>query len=261
MTTAPFAIVIPARYGATRLPGKPLRILQGKPVIQHVYECALRSHAEEVIIATDDVRILEVAETFGAQALLTSPHHRSGSDRLAEVATLQSWSDEKILVNLQGDEPFTPPAILDQVAQDLAQHPDAAISTVMTPIETTSQLLDPNLVKVVTNRQGYALYFSRAPIPWQRESWPHNPYQAPPLKSLELFYRHIGIYAYRVGFLKQFVNNPPSPLEQAESLEQLRALWYGHAIHVTLSKEKPGPGIDTEEDLQTAEHWEHGFLS
>jgi len=240
-----FVVIIPARYGSTRLPAKPLREIAGKPLVQHVYECAQRSRASRVIIATDDDRIRAVAAGFGAQVCMTKASHATGSDRLAEVIALEKISDDTLVVNLQGDEPLMPPAVINQVAENLAARPQASAATVCMRVLTAKELFDPHVVKVVTNEQGYALYFSRAPIPWDRDKFPLTG----DLPSNLIHYRHIGLYAYRAHFLTQFVNWPGCALEQSESLEQLRILWHGDSIHVAEAVERPGPGVDTEEDL------------
>lgn len=241
-----FKIVIPARYASSRLPGKPLLDIAGKPMIQRVYETACAGQASEVVIATDDQRILDVAEGFGAKVCLTAVNHPSGTDRIAEVANKMGWSDDTIVVNLQGDEPRMPPSLPDQVAQDMQTHARADIATLSTQILEREQLFDPHVVKVVTDAEGYALYFSRAPIPWHRDEFLHN---NNPLPAGVEFARHIGLYAYRVGYLERYVNLPPAPMEQAESLEQLRVLWHGGCIHVSVAASEPGPGIDTADDL------------
>lgn len=241
-----FRIAIPARYASTRLPGKPLREIGGRPMLEHVYRRAVESGAAEVVIATDDVRIQRVAEGFGARVCMTEPQHPSGTDRLAEVATALGWNQGDIVVNLQGDEPLMPPRLLRQVAAALDVHPDAAIATLCTPIHTTAELFDPHVVKVVCDRDGYALYFSRAPIPWDRDAFGVTTEELP---ESRLHYRHVGLYAYRVGFLQRFAAGAPCSLERTESLEQLRALWSGERIHVGVVEAPPGHGVDTEEDL------------
>jgi len=243
-------LVIPSRYASTRLPGKPLRLLAGKPMIQHVYQRALDA-AEEVgfesiIIATDDVGIQDVCEDFGATVCMTSCGHQTGSDRLAEVVSLNGWSDETIIVNLQGDEPLTPIANLKQVAENLANNPEASIATLATKLQSHAEYADTNVVKVVTDQQGMALYFSRSSIPFQRDLDDE-------LDSNDFALRHIGIYAYRAGYLKRFATMPPCQIEQLEKLEQLRAMWYGAKIHVDIAREVPGHGVDTEADLKMVE--------
>jgi 3-deoxy-manno-octulosonate cytidylyltransferase (CMP-KDO synthetase) len=241
-----FKVVIPARYASSRLPGKPLREIAGKPMIQHVYERGCASRAGEVVIATDDQRIVDRATGFGAPVYLTAATHRSGTERIAEVAERLGWPDDTIVVNLQGDEPTMPPALIRQVAADMEQHPRAGVTTLCTPIDDRTILFDPHVVKVVLDADGYALYFSRAPIPWHRDEFVHD---HRPLPSGVGFQRHIGLYAYRVGYLKQYVGWEVAPIEQAESLEQLRVLWHGGAIHVSTASEIPGHGVDTETDL------------
>lgn len=245
-----FKVVIPARYASTRLPGKPLVEIAGKPLIQHVYERAMESAAGEVVIATDDDRILQRAKRFGAQVCLTGSHHQSGSDRIAEVLERLAWPEDSILVNLQGDEPCMPAALINQVAEDLAEHPAAVMATLAAPITDRDILFDPHVVKAVVDSEGYALYFSRAPIPWHRDEFLAGSLPLP--KRVE-FRRHIGIYAYRAGFLRRYVNWTPPPLEMAESLEQLRVLWNGEKIHVTRAVREPGPSVDIRDDLARVE--------
>lgn len=242
-----FSVVIPARYAASRLPGKPLLDIAGKPMVQHVYERAIQSGAEKVIIATDDDRIRIAAEGFGAEVCMTSPTHRSGTDRLSEVAERLAMSDDRIVVNVQGDEPLMPPALIHQVAENLATHTQASMSTLCARITSAEELFNPNAVKVVMDAAGIALYFSRAPIPWDRDAFAKSK-EALPARSVH--YRHIGLYAYRAGFLHQYVQWPPCPLEETESLEQLRALWHGKKIHVDVAVEPPPPGVDTQQDLE-----------
>ena len=241
-----FSVIIPARFGSSRLPGKPLLDLGGKTVLQRVYEQACQSDAKEVIIATDDERIRKVAGTFADQVIMTSSDHESGTDRLQEVAKNIALSDDAIVVNVQGDEPLIPPAVINQVAENLAEA-EASIATLCEPITDEATAFDPNAVKVVFNRHGIALYFSRAPIPWNRDTFAAGAGQLPERMNL---YRHIGIYAYRVSFLHDFVAWGPCPLEQTECLEQLRAMWHGHRIHVEQAVETPPTGIDTEADLE-----------
>ena len=245
-----FKVVIPARYAATRLPGKPLRMLAGKPMIQHVFERAMDSGADEVLIATDDERIRDAAAQFGAMVCMTSPHHRSGTERLSEVASRQDYAADSIVVNLQGDEPLLQPVLIRQVAEDLAAHPQASIATLCAPLTQTAHLFDPNVVKLVMDQAGFALYFSRAPIPWDRERFGATP---PQLDTNSDYFRHIGLYAYRCGFLHEYVDRAACRLEQLESLEQLRALWYGYRIHVAHAVVEPEAGVDTEEDLLRVE--------
>ncbi len=247
---SPYKVVIPARYASTRLPGKPLRELLGKPMLQHVFEAVSECGAQEIIIATDDERIETAAKGFAAAVCMTSPDHASGTDRLAEVVDKEGWSNDQIVVNVQGDEPLMPPALIDQVAGDLAGNPEAAIATVATPLVAAGEFFVPNVVKVVTDKNGFALYFSRASIPWDRELL-HDDVKALPIGVVPL--RHIGIYAYRVAYLRRYAEMRPCPLEQVEQLEQLRALWYGERIHVAEAGQRPGPGVDTEDDLVIAE--------
>lgn len=246
----PFKVIIPARYGATRLPGKPLRVLAGKPMIQHVFERAMESGAEEVVIATDDDRICSAAEHFGARVCMTSAQHRSGTERLSEVAAILDYPAETIAVNLQGDEPLLPPTLIRQVAQDLAEHREASIATLCTPLTHAAQLTDPNVVKVVMDHAGFALYFSRAAIPWDRDGFASNAVQVDQKND---YFRHIGLYAYRCGFLSEYIAKPPCRPEQLEALEQLRALWHGYRIHVALALEVPEAGVDAEADLLRVE--------
>lgn len=247
MTGVGFKIVIPARYGSSRLPGKPLLEIAGKPLIRHVYERAMESAATEVVVATDDARIVDACAVFGADIALTRADHRSGTDRIAEVIEARGWPRDSILVNLQGDEPCMPSALMDQVARDLAGHGSAGMTTLAYPIQDRETLFDPHVVKVVIDADGYALYFSRAPIPWHRDEFLGG---RKPLPRGTRFLRHIGLYAYRAAFLERFVKWKPAPLELAESLEQLRVLWHGEAIHVTQAAEEPGPGVDTPSDVQ-----------
>lgn len=240
-----FSVLIPARYGSTRLPAKPLRPIAGKPLLQHVFECAQRSGAADIVIATDDARIQRLAEGFGAAVCMTSPAHKSGTDRLAEVVALRGYRADHIVVNLQGDEPLMPPAVIEQVARNLSRSV-AAVATVCAAIETAEELFDPNVVKVVADTQGRALYFSRAPIPWARDHFANTRQSLP---EGARYFRHIGLYAYRAGFLQRFVTWPPCPLETVESLEQLRVMWNGEQIHVAEAVQRPGPGVDTEQDL------------
>ena len=244
-----FTVVIPARYASTRFPGKPLVELAGKTMVQHVYERSLESGASRVIVATDDPRIESVAKSFGAEVCMTSADHPSGTDRLQEVVNKIGLADHEIVVNVQGDEPLIPAKLIDQVADNLSAHPDAGISTLAEPIETKSDLMNPNVVKVVADIRGMALYFSRAPIAWPRDLMVNDELPEA-LPSLFAWRRHIGIYAYRVGFLNAFVQWSPAPIEKTESLEQLRALFNGVSIHVANAVEAPPAGVDTPEDLE-----------
>ena len=242
-----FTVVIPARLRSTRLPGKPLLSIAGKPMVQHVWEQARRRSATRVVIATDDPSIVAACQGFGAEVLLTREDHQSGTDRLAEVATQLGLSADAIVVNVQGDEPLIPPAIIDQVAANLAAHPEAGIATLAEPIEDVEVLFNPNAVKVSTDRNGLALTFSRAPLPWARDAFAQSREQLP---AGVPYRRHIGMYAYRAGLLQDFVAWGPCGLEQTESLEQLRALWNGVRIHVADALQAPPVGVDTPEDLE-----------
>lgn len=241
-----YIVVIPARHGSTRLPGKPLLDIGGKPMVQRVWEQARRSGASEVVVATDDERILQTARAFGATACMTSADHPSGTDRLQEVARLYGWEDDQIIVNVQGDEPEIPAAVIDQVSLNLAGQPDAGIATLCEEITDSAELLDPNAVKVVFDANGRALYFSRATIPWAREHFRSGGQGMPAQGS---WYRHIGIYAYRTGFLHRYVTWQPAVLEELEQLEQLRALSNGIGIHVAQAREPVPGGVDTQADL------------
>lgn len=236
-----FSVVIPARHGAARLPGKPLADLCGRPMIQWVYEAAAACGAAEVIVATDDTRIAEACGRFGARAEMTDSSHASGTDRIAEVAGRLDWPDERVVVNVQGDEPLLPPVLVSQVAGLLDGDPGAGMATLATPIVDFAEWDDPNVVKVVADRRSRALYFSRARIPWPRGG------EGPVANAM----RHVGLYSYRVGALKAFTGAEPCGLELQERLEQLRALWLGIPIVVARACEIPPRGVDTEEDLHT----------
>ncbi len=238
-----FRVVIPARHASTRLPGKPLALIAGLPMILHVQRLALRSGAAEVIVATDDARIRDACSAAGADVEMTDAGHASGTDRIAEVAARRGWPPESIVVNVQGDEPMLPPALIAQAAALLAGDPGASIATLATPITEATDYEDRNVVKVVADTRGRALYFSRAPIPWNRGG------AAMPAGAAR---RHIGLYAYRVAALQKLAALPPSAHERVEKLEQLRALEAGMAIAIADASEVPGPGIDTPEDLKRA---------
>ncbi|MDP7537352.1 MAG: 3-deoxy-manno-octulosonate cytidylyltransferase [Methylococcales bacterium] len=245
-----FKVVIPARYGSTRLPGKPLQLLAGKPMISYVCEQALKAKAEEVVVATDDQRIIDRVAQRGVDVMMTREDHNSGTERLFEVAESYGWSDETIVVNLQGDEPLIPPDYIRLVAEQLASQTRASVATLAAPVTHVEELFNPNAVKVVLNKGGYALYFSRAPIPWDRDKFPnHHDNELLPESS----FRHIGLYAYSVGFLRRYMAWDSSPLEGIENLEQLRILWQGEAIKVGAVAQMPDAGIDTLEDLQRVE--------
>jgi 3-deoxy-manno-octulosonate cytidylyltransferase (CMP-KDO synthetase) len=248
-----FHVVIPARFASTRLPGKPLLDIGGRSMIQRVVERACASGADEVLVATDDQRIAAAVsdprDPSTSLAVMTDPELPSGTDRVAAVAALRGWSDDTIVVNVQGDEPFLPPRLIDQVAALLAADPAAGVATLAVPIESLEQFLDPNVVKVVTADDGAALYFSRAPIPWTRDGAQRG------FASQQDYgeaLRHVGIYAYRAGTLRRVTRLPPSSLEQREKLEQLRALQNGVRIIVGTCIETPGPGVDTPLDLERA---------
>jgi 3-deoxy-manno-octulosonate cytidylyltransferase (CMP-KDO synthetase) len=245
-----FRIVIPARHASARLPGKPLLLLAGKPLLQWVHQCALRSAATEVVIATDDERIATLARGFDADVMMTASTHQSGTDRIAEVARRAGWSPTDIVVNLQGDEPLMPAVLVNQVAGLLAAHPQDAISTLAAPIASLDAFLDPNVVKVVTDAQRRALYFSRAPIPWERDAAPAGMMSQSRFTAAR---RHIGLYAYRVDALHRLSMAPPSALEQIEKLEQLRALEMGLSIRVAEAQVAPGLDVNTPEDLARVE--------
>ncbi|CAM0998828.1 3-deoxy-manno-octulosonate cytidylyltransferase [Rhodanobacter sp. Root179] len=248
----PFIVAIPARYGSTRLPGKPLREIDGIPMVVRVAQRALQAGAAQIVVAVDDARIADaLAGQAGIDICMTRADHASGSDRLAECALHYGWSADSIVVNLQGDEPFAPAAGIRAVAQALAGD-DAPMATLATPIIDAEELFDPNVVKLVRAANGHALYFSRAPMPWARDAFAGDRHSLP---SGLPFLRHIGIYAYRAGFLDRYTRLSRTPLEQAESLEQLRVLEHGHAIAVRLTPEPFPPGIDTQADLERAEQW------
>lgn len=242
-----FVVAIPARFAATRLPGKPLRELLGRPMIAHVVDRALEAGANQVVVATDDARIAEAVASMPAKVVMTSTEHASGTDRLAEAARRLAWPEGMIVVNLQGDEPLAPASGIRTAVAALAAS-DAPMSTLATPIQNATELFDPNCVKVVADAHGRALYFSRAPIPWARDSFTIDQVQLPP--STRPWLRHIGLYAYRAGFLDTFTRLPHSPLEDCESLEQLRVLDAGYRIAVAIAPERFPAGVDTAEDLQ-----------
>lgn len=243
-----YAVVIPARHASTRLPGKPLLDIAGKPMVVHVAERAQASGADEVCIATDDERIRAAAETHGCTVVMTSSAHASGTDRLAEVVRLRGWPAERIVVNVQGDEPRIAPALISEVAHTLAIHPEADMSTACHAITSAQEMFDPNCVKVVLDRNGDAMYFSRAAIPWARDAFAKDRTTLPAQLPV---YRHIGIYAYRCGFLVRYPTLAAPALETFEALEQLRALWHGHRICVAITDTPPEAGVDTAEDLET----------
>lgn len=248
--SARFRVVIPARHASSRLPGKPLLQLAGEPMILHVHRLARRSGASEVIVATDDDRIRAACSAAGADVEMTSARHVSGTDRIAEVAARRGWADADVVVNVQGDEPLLPPALVGQVAALLAATPAASIATLAAPIDSEADYLDPNVVKVVARTDGMALYFSRAPVPWDRDGFAAVPPDARRHRGAR---RHLGLYAYRVAALRALAAAAPAALEQRERLEQLRALAMGFSIVVADAVEEPGPGVDTPEDLARVE--------
>lgn len=247
--SVPFKVVIPARYGSTRLAGKPLLTIAGKPMIAHVCERASEANADEIIVATDDGRIFDMVSQLGFQAVFTRENHESGTERIAEVVEKFGWSDDTIIVNLQGDEPLLPAEYIRQVAHALANQNQAGIATLAAQIHDAEEIFNPNAVKVVLDKNGYALYFSRAPIPWNRATFATTKEMSTSVPYL----RHIGMYAYTAGFLKKYCAWESSPLEQIEALEQLRILWHGEKILVQRVEKTPPAGVDTIEDLQRME--------
>jgi len=243
--TPRFRIVIPARYASHRLPGKPLLPIGDKTMLEHVYSCARKTDARQIVVATDDQRIADVASGFADEVCMTSPDHPTGTDRIAEVVTRYGWNDDEIVVNLQGDEPLMPAALVNQVARNLYANPRASISTLCTPMTENSDISDTSKVKVVFDHENLALYFSRSTIPF------HRPGEMEPTKNT--VFRHIGLYAYRVGFLKAFMEMEACEIEQLEKLEQLRALWHGYKIHVDQAVELPGQDVNTGGDLEMVE--------
>lgn len=259
-----FHIIIPARYASTRLKAKILADIAGKPMIQHVYERALKSNASSITVATDDGRIAKAVNNFGGKVCLTHKHHLSGTSRSAEAAKILQFKKNDIVVCVQGDEPLIPPKIIDQVAKNLAEHREVKAATLCTKIISIEDIFNPNVVKVVMDRFDHALYFSRAPIPWNRKAWGKVSATESGFKikftgdrkNLNPFknhYRHIGIYAYRVGFLEEYAGWEQELLEKEEALEQLKILWYGEKIHVAMAKKSIPPGVDTLKDLKTVQ--------
>ncbi|MCH9696477.1 MAG: 3-deoxy-manno-octulosonate cytidylyltransferase [Gammaproteobacteria bacterium] len=243
-----FKVVIPARFESTRFPGKPLQPIDGTPMILHVCERAIESGAEQVIVATDDERIMETVINAGFQAVMTSPDHASGTDRIAEVIATNDWPDSTIIVNIQGDEPLVAPKHIKTMVDALHSQTRADVATVCTPINSKQELFDNNIVKVVSDKNNYALLFSRATIPWDRDSFSISK------KTVsKIHYRHLGLYAYRAQFLKRFTSMKVSPLETLEKLEQLRMLWYGESIKVAKVFSEPAIGVDTPDDLLKVE--------
>lgn len=245
-----FTVLIPARYGSSRFPGKPLAPVAGRPMIQRVYAAAAESGAARVAVATDDERIAAACREFGAEVVMTAASHASGTDRLAEAAAALALGDDEVVVNLQGDEPLLPPTLLAEAAATLDGDEIAAMGTLATPVLEPREVFDANVVKLVRDAAGYALYFSRAPIPWWRDGYAAATGASVPAEGT---LRHLGIYAYRVSFLRRYPELPASPLERLESLEQLRVLWNGYRIRVAEASTIPGPGVDTPEDIARVE--------
>ena len=241
-----FTVIVPARLASTRLPQKPLADIHGLPMVVRVAQRAALSHASQVVVAADSLEIVQACQAHGVRAMLTQMDHPSGSDRLAEASALLGLEPTNVVVNVQGDEPLINPELINQVAELLVQRPTASMSTAAHEIHELAEFTNPNVVKVVIDQAQLALYFSRAPIPWWRDGFANGIQTLPQPAPL----RHIGIYAYRVGFLQSFPNLPPAPIETGEALEQLRALWHGHKIAVHITHEAPGPGVDTPEDLE-----------
>lgn len=242
-----FTVIIPARYASSRFPGKPLADIAGKPMVAHVAERALKSGAREVLVATDHSEIAAAAERYGFTAVMTRRNHASGTDRLAEVVAKRRYPSQHIVVNVQGDEPLIEPALIREVAANLARHSEAQIATACTPIRNARDLANPNIVKVVLDNMGYALYFSRAPVPYARDAFAKGIHAVPATLPV---YRHLGIYAYRCAFLRRFTRLKPAMIERFEALEQLRALAHGYRISAAVTRKAPHPGIDTPRDLQ-----------
>jgi 3-deoxy-manno-octulosonate cytidylyltransferase (CMP-KDO synthetase) len=242
-----FSVIIPARYASTRFPGKPLADVAGKPMVVRVAERARRSGADEVLIATDHERIADAARRHGFEAVMTRRSHASGTDRIAEVAARRRYPGNRIVVNVQGDEPLIEPSLIRQLAANLARRSGAAMTTACHPIRDARDVANPNVVKVALDREGYALYFSRAPIPYARDAYARGISRVPPGLPA---YRHLGIYAYRTAFLRAFTRLKPAAIERFEVLEQLRALAHGHRIHCTVTRAAPHPGVDTPADLE-----------
>jgi 3-deoxy-manno-octulosonate cytidylyltransferase (CMP-KDO synthetase) len=241
-----FTVIVPARLASTRLPQKPLADIHGLPMVVRVAQRAALSHASQVVVAADSLEIVQACQAHGVRAMLTQMDHPSGSDRLAEASALLGLEPTDVVVNVQGDEPLINPELINQVAELLVQRPTASMSTAAHEIHELAEFTNPNVVKVVIDQAQLALFFSRAPIPWWRDGFAKGIQTLPQPAPL----RHIGIYAYRVGFLQSFPNLPPAPIETGEALEQLRALWHGHKIAVHITHEAPGPGVDTPEDLE-----------
>lgn len=243
-----FTVIIPARYASSRLPGKPLADIAGKPMIVHVMQKAQASGASRVIVATDHQDVFNAVVTAGGEAIMTSTNHNSGTERLAEVIDIARLTDDHVIVNVQGDEPLIPPDIIAQVANNLIAA-DCGMATLAAPIHNVEDVFNPNIVKVIVDQHGYAIYFSRAAIPWDRDRFTINKSEIG-----DFYLRHLGIYAYRAGFIRHYTSWTPVPLEKIEMLEQLRVLWYGEKIHVDQALEIPAVGVDTAEDLEHVRH-------
>jgi 3-deoxy-manno-octulosonate cytidylyltransferase (CMP-KDO synthetase) len=243
-----FHVVIPARFNSTRLPGKPMLLIGGKPMVVRVAEQAAKSGAQQIWIATDHHPIMAAMHEHGFKACMTKAEHPSGTDRIAEVVEQHNWPDDTIVVNVQGDEPLIPPQLIREVAQHLHDHPECAMATACHPIHDEAAMRNPNIVKAVLDKDGNALYFSRAPIPYPRDAFANNTALPENLAVL----RHIGIYAYRASFLRAYSQLAPATIEQVESLEQLRVLWHGYKIGVAITRDAPPSGVDTEADLLLA---------
>lgn len=250
MSAHPFRIVIPARYASSRLPAKPLADIAGKPMIVRVAERVAGCGAAELCIATDHAEVARVVEAAGFRAVMTRADHPSGTDRLGEVVAAMGWQDDDIVVNVQGDEPLIDPAIVRKVADSLASDRDASIATAAHPIHDIEEFMNPAVVKVVCDAHQRALYFSRAPMPWPRDAFGRNPPSSGAMPGGVQALRHVGLYAYRVSFLRRYAGLAPSPLEGIEMLEQLRALWHGYRICVDVLDTAPAAGVDTPEDLE-----------
>ncbi|OGT43083.1 MAG: 3-deoxy-manno-octulosonate cytidylyltransferase [Gammaproteobacteria bacterium RIFCSPHIGHO2_12_FULL_40_19] len=245
-----FHVIIPARLDSTRLPGKVLLDIAGKPMIQHVYERAKESGASHVVIATDNDKIAQVAEDLGAHVCMTASTHQSGTERLSEAVANLGFEEDEIIVGLQADTPFMPPKLILQLAENLNEQSHVKVATLATKLKKADDLFNPNVVKVILNHRNYAMFFSRAPIPWERDRFATlKPDEMEKLKLADCYYRHIGIYAYRAGFLETYMNWPPSLMERLESLEQLRILWNGFKIHVGITDIAVPAGVDTQADL------------
>jgi len=241
-----FTVIVPARFASTRLPHKPLADIHGLPMVVRVAQRAALSNASQVVVAADSIEIVQACQAHGVRAMLTQVNHPSGSDRLAEASALLGLKPHDVVVNVQGDEPLINPELINQVAELLVQRPTASMSTAAHEIHELAEFTNPNVVKVVIDQAQLALYFSRAPIPWWRDGFANGIQTLPQPAPL----RHIGIYAYRVGFLQSFPSLQAAPIETGEALEQLRALWHGHKIAVHITPDVPGPGVDTPEDLE-----------